>query len=139
MLSQYYDMGRQTLWNPSNGTSRLFMSRVRDWRAELGLPSGIGPMRADECRLDPVLFKAFAEALLARHRSTGDDVTAGPPEDFVATVLVLAERAGIEVTWPPDDGLAGDVRDPAAGASSEGAWAAALRRKSREAGRVMPA
>ncbi|MFF7023209.1 DUF6086 family protein [Streptomyces klenkii] len=29
--------------NPSNGASRLFMSQVSVYQAELGLPSGIGP------------------------------------------------------------------------------------------------
>lgn len=54
-MSQYYDMGDQTLWNPSNGASRLFMSQVSVYQAELGLPSGIGPMQADECQIDPLV------------------------------------------------------------------------------------
>lgn len=39
-MSQYYDVGDQTLWNPSNGASRLFMSQVSVYQAELGLPAG---------------------------------------------------------------------------------------------------
>ncbi|MFE7268935.1 DUF6086 family protein [Streptomyces sp. NPDC057592] len=27
-MSQYYKLSDQTLWNPSNGASRLFMSQV---------------------------------------------------------------------------------------------------------------
>ncbi|WP_435888571.1 DUF6086 family protein [Streptomyces niveus] len=44
-MSQYYDVGDQTLWNPSNAASRLFMSQVSVYQAELGLPSGIAGCR----------------------------------------------------------------------------------------------
>nr|WP_234326743.1 DUF6086 family protein [Streptomyces sp. NRRL S-337] len=50
-LIQYYDLDDQTLWNPSNGVSRLFMSQVGVYQAELRMPSGIGAMQADECPL----------------------------------------------------------------------------------------
>ncbi|MCF2130476.1 DUF6086 family protein [Strepomyces sp. STD 3.1] len=64
-------MGDRTLWNPSNGASRLFMSQVTVYQADVGLPSGIGPMEADECQIDPVAFAAFVDALLAWHSQTG--------------------------------------------------------------------
>lgn len=140
-VSQYYDMGDQTLWNPSNGASRLFLRQVALHEAELGLPSGIGPMEADECRIDPTGFKAFVDALLARHRSTRHAVMIALSEGFVATVLVLAERAGIEVAWKSSDGATGDelrdVQVPAPPAPDQEAWAAALRQKSRELDRFM--
>ncbi|SCK24669.1 hypothetical protein YWIDRAFT_05280 [Streptomyces sp. SceaMP-e96] len=140
-MSQYYDMGDQTLWNPSNGASRLFMSQVSVYQAELGLPSGIGPMQADECQIDPSAFKAFVDALLAWHRRMSHAVMAALSEGFVATVMVLAERAGIEVDWHPADlaesGALMDVQVPTALDSSEGSRAAALRQKSRELGRFM--
>jgi hypothetical protein len=64
-------------------------------------------------------------------------------EGFVATVLVLADRAGIEVNWQParfaDDGGLNDVQVPTTPVSPEGAWAAALQHKSRELGRFMAA
>ncbi|MFG2946218.1 DUF6086 family protein [Streptomyces adustus] len=140
-MSQYYDMGDQTLWNPSNGASRLFMGQVGVYQAQLGLPSGIGPMQADECQIDPVVFKAFVDALLAWHRGTSHGVMAALSEAFVATVLVLAERAGIEVNWQSagfaERGGLKDVQVPAAPDSSDEARAAALQRKSRELGRFM--
>ncbi|MGW6506018.1 DUF6086 family protein [Streptomyces niveus] len=142
-MSQYYDVGDQTLWNPSNGASRLFMSQVSVYQAELGLPSGIGPMRADECQIDPLVFEEFVDALLAWHRRTSHEVVAALSEGFIAAVLVLAERAGIEVNWLPagstEDGGLKDVQAPAAADSSEGTWAAALQRKSRDLARFMAA
>ncbi|WDT59807.1 DUF6086 family protein [Streptomyces sp. G7(2002)] len=140
-VSQYFDMGDQTLWNPSNGASRLFMSQVHVYQAEVGLPSGIGPMKADECQIDPVPFKAFVDALLAWHRRTSHAVMAALAEGFVAAVLVLAERAGIEVNWQPAGFVEGgefkDVQVPAVPDCSGEAWAAALQRKSRELSRFM--
>ncbi|MEV6576050.1 DUF6086 family protein [Streptomyces sp. NPDC051577] len=142
-MSQYYDMGDQTLWNPSNGASRLFISQVSVYQAELGLPSGIGPMQADECQIDPLVFKDFVDALIAWHRRTSHAVMTALSEGFVATVLVLAERAGIEVNWlttgSTEDGGLRDVQVPAAPVASERAWATALQDKSRKLGRFMAA
>ncbi|AWI31978.1 hypothetical protein E3E14_24525 [Streptomyces sp. ICN441] len=38
-LSQNFDMGDETLWNPSNGASRMFRRQVAVFEAEPGLPS----------------------------------------------------------------------------------------------------
>ncbi|MFF0390240.1 DUF6086 family protein [Kitasatospora sp. NPDC004615] len=142
-MSQYYDIGDETVWNPSNGASRLFMSQVSVYQTELGLRSGIGPMQADECQIDPVVFKEFVDALLAWHRRTTHDVMAALSEGFVVTMLVLAERAGIEVNWQSagsaEDGGLKDVQVPAAPGSAEAAWMAALQHKARELGRFMAA
>ncbi|MFG2697299.1 DUF6086 family protein [Kitasatospora sp. NPDC048407] len=142
-MSQYYDIGDETVWNPSNGASRLFMSQVSVYQTELGLRSGIGPMQADECQIDPVVFKEFVDALLAWHRRTTHDVMAALSEGFVVTMLVLAERAGIEVNWQSagsaEDGGLKDVQVPAAPGSAEAARMAALQHKARELGRFMAA
>ncbi|MFE4642377.1 DUF6086 family protein [Streptomyces sp. NPDC056730] len=140
-VSQYYEMGDQTLWNPSNGASRLFLRQVDLHQDELGQPSGIGPMEADACQIDPVVFEAFVDALLARHRRTSHAVMTALSEGFVATVLVLAERAGIEVRWQAADAAGNggreDVQVPAAPRPTGEAWMAALRQRSRELGRFM--
>ncbi|WP_438319755.1 DUF6086 family protein (plasmid) [Streptomyces sp. HUAS TT3] len=47
------------------------------------------------------MFEAFVGALLAWHRRTSHAVTAALSQGFVVTVLVLAERAGIQVEWQP--------------------------------------
>ncbi|MFD7080631.1 DUF6086 family protein [Streptomyces sp. NPDC059918] len=75
-MSQYYDMGDQTLWNPSNGASRLFMSQVNVYQSELGLPRPASDSCADECQVDPLVFKAFIDALPAWHRGTSHAVMA---------------------------------------------------------------
>ncbi|MFE0648485.1 DUF6086 family protein [Streptomyces sp. NPDC059534] len=108
-MSQYFDIGDETLWNPSNGASRMFQRQVAVFEAELGLPSGIGPMENDECQIDPAVFETFVNALLARHRATTHRILIALSEGFTATVLVLATRAGIGVDWP---GLGSEPEGP---------------------------
>lgn len=135
-MSQYYDLGDRTLWNPSNRASRLFMSQVTVYQAEVGLPSGIGPMEADECQIDPIAFAAFVDALLAWHSKTRHAVMATLSEGFVATVLALAELANIEVSWlggsRAESHYLKSASDPRAKE-----WTAALQQKSLELVRHM--
>lgn len=91
-MSQYFDMGNETLWNPSSGASRMFQRQVAVFEAELDLPSGIGPMENDECQVSPDTFEAFVNALLTKHRSASHFVWLALAEGFTVTVLVLAER-----------------------------------------------
>ncbi|MFI6285041.1 DUF6086 family protein [Streptomyces sp. NPDC051018] len=144
-MSQYYELGDTTLWNPSNGASRLFIRQVEVFQAELGVPSGIGPQEADEYRIDPAAFGVFVNALVARHRRTSHGVVLALSEGFLATTLALAERAGIEVCWTPPPPAPGegfrDVQVPAPAGAPLGAgdddWADRLRRKAREMDRLM--
>ncbi|MEU2490941.1 DUF6086 family protein [Streptomyces sp. NPDC007883] len=135
-MSQYYDLGDRTLWNPSNGASRLFMSQVTVYQAEVGLPSGIGPMEADECQIDPVAFAAFVDALLAWHSETRHAVMATLSEGFVATVLALAEVANIEVSWQAAERAESHYLKTASDPHAK-EWRAALQQKSRELVRHM--
>ncbi|MCX3287239.1 DUF6086 family protein [Streptomyces sp. NEAU-H22] len=145
-MSQYFDIGDETLWNPSNGVARMFQRQVAVFEAELALPSGIGPMENDECQIDPETFETFVNALLATHRRTSHAIWLALSEGFIATVLVLAERAAIKVAWerhgaapeaPLEDVQVSTVTGMSAPAEGA-AWAAGLREKSRELGRRMP-
>ncbi|MFI8531195.1 DUF6086 family protein [Streptomyces aquilus] len=114
-MSQYFDVGDETLWNPSNGAARLFLRHVRLYEEELGVPSGFGPMENDECEIDPAAFATYVDALLDLHDRTRHSIIDALSEGFVATVLVLAGRAGIEPRHPaPTDRLTGltDVQVP---------------------------
>ncbi|MBM9504368.1 DUF6086 family protein [Actinacidiphila acididurans] len=109
-MSQYFELGEQTLWNPSNGAARLFLRQVSVFEAELGLPSGIGPMRNDDCQIDPAALKTFVDALLRQYFLTSHRILIALSEGFIATVLVLAERAGVEAGWPTDSDAPEDDR-----------------------------
>ncbi|MEW2128995.1 DUF6086 family protein [Streptomyces sp. NPDC005435] len=144
-MSQDFILGDETLWNPSNGASRLFLRQVELFEAELGLPSGIGPMECDESRIDPALFGAFTHALLARHRRTTHTVILTLSEGFTTTVLVLAERAGIDLDWAelaaPPRGPRSDVQISAGTGmptpATPEAWATSLREKAARLSRHM--
>ncbi|MFD5346744.1 DUF6086 family protein [Streptomyces anulatus] len=135
-MSQYYKLGGQTLWNPSNGASRLFMSQVTVYQAEVGLPSGISPTEADECLIDPIAFAAFVDALLAWHSETRHAVMATLSEGFVATVLALAEIANIEVSWQAAERAQSHYLKTASDPHAK-EWTDALEQKSRELVRHM--
>ncbi|MFE7358218.1 DUF6086 family protein [Streptomyces sp. NPDC057543] len=130
-MSHYYDLGDQTLWNPSNGASRLFLSQVTVYQTEVGLPSGIGPMEADECQIDPIAFAAFVDALLAWHSKTRHAIMATLSEGFVATVLALAEKANIEVNWQAAERAESRYLKTASDTHAK-EWTAALQQKSHE-------
>lgn len=55
-MSRHYDVGDETVWNPSNGAARLFHAQLTLFEAELGIPSGIGPL--------PGSYEALREAEL---------------------------------------------------------------------------
>jgi hypothetical protein len=101
-VSQYFVVGDETLWNPANGVSRMFRRQVEVFEAEWELASGIGPMENDECQISPTTFEAFVNALLTRHLRTSHPIMLALSEGFTATTLVLAERAGITLDWPPE-------------------------------------
>ncbi|MEU6373445.1 DUF6086 family protein [Streptomyces sp. NPDC046909] len=138
-MSQYFELDGETLWNPSNGAARLFLAQVRVYEEEVGVPSGFGPMENDECQVDPAALAPFADALIALHDRTRHAVVDALSEGFVATVLVLAERAGIEVRRPvvADGGLEGlrDVQVPLSDAEDR---AVRLRERTGLLGRRMP-
>ncbi|NBE50571.1 DUF6086 family protein [Streptomyces boluensis] len=123
-MSQYFECDGVTLWNPSNGVAGLFLRQVALYEVELGSASGIGPMEDDEATVDPLALRAFATALLARYGRTRHPVLMALSDGFVATALVLADRAGAAPAAEAFD---------AAGA----ARAAVLRERAQELGRAM--
>ncbi|MFI6741553.1 DUF6086 family protein [Nonomuraea sp. NPDC050451] len=114
-MSQYFQVGDQVLWNPSNGVARLFMRSAEALAPETGLPTGLGPMESDECQIDLTAFAAFVGALIERYERSNHPILRSLMEGFIATALVLVERGGAELPhsdvnddpWPP----AGPVRD----------------------------
>ncbi|MEU3889446.1 DUF6086 family protein [Streptomyces sp. NPDC029041] len=145
-MSMYFDMGDETLWNPSNGAGRLFVRQVEVFEAELGLPSGIGHEHAgdpDTLEVDPAVYAEFARRLVAWHGRTGHSVILALSEGFVATAVALARRAGIEVEIPPSGlghmagGVRSDVQVPGDPRTAPAAVLTALDTRAREVDRWM--
>jgi len=138
-MSQYFDMGDETLWNPSNGAAQLFVRQVRLYEDVLGVPSGIGTVKNDEYQVDPVGYEAFVGALLAWRDRTNHSVIDALSAGFIATALALGDRARIDVSWPePRIGYEGgrDLQAPAP-ASTQPTWTDTAREQARELDRTM--
>ncbi|WP_449657538.1 DUF6086 family protein [Streptomyces gibsoniae] len=79
-------------------------------------------VNARECQIDPVALGTFVDTLVQQHVRTNHAVLIALSEGFIATMLVLARRAGIELTWPPDDApdprTIADIQVPSAAADS---------------------
>ncbi|WP_405854572.1 DUF6086 family protein [Streptomyces sp. NBC_01515] len=114
-MSMYFDIGDETLWNPSNGSGRLFLRQLEVFEAALNLPSGIGQGKhwgdPDTLEVDPAAYAEFVHALVAWHCRTGHSVILALSEGFVATAVALARRAGTEVELPEPE--AGHIGGPA--------------------------
>ncbi|MGW1952589.1 DUF6086 family protein [Streptomyces sp. NPDC001920] len=146
-MSMYFDLGDETLWNPSNGAGRLFLRQVEVFEAELETASGIGRGRhggdPDTCEVDPAVYAKFVRALVAWHCRTGHSVILALSEGFVATAVALARRAGIEVTVPESGsdvgggGVRHDVQVPRSPRTASAADVTALDTRAREMDRWM--
>ncbi|KQY36371.1 MULTISPECIES: DUF6086 family protein [Nocardia] len=138
-MSQYYELDGTTLWNPSNGASRLFLNQVGFFEEELGVSSGIGPMESDACEVTPVVLEVFLATVLAWRGRTGNAVVQALSDGFLATLLVIAERAGITMSWAAlADGGTGGMQDvqvrssPLSGDGGEFEWSATVREHARQ-------
>ncbi|GHH12033.1 DUF6086 family protein [Streptomyces rubradiris] len=146
-MSMNFDIGDETLWNPSNSAGRLFLRQVGVFEAELGLPSGIGPGKywgdPSTLEVDPAVFARFTRGLVAWYCQTGHAVIHALSEGFAATVVALARRAGIDVEMPEAGpghvcgGSQSDVQVPGNPLAASAAVVAALDTRARETDRWM--
>ncbi|MER7170053.1 DUF6086 family protein [Streptomyces mesophilus] len=146
-MSMYFDVGGETLWNPSSGAGRLFVRQVEVFEAEIGLPSGIGQGKywgdPDTLEVDPVAFAEFVRGLVVWHCGTGHSVILALSEGFVAVSVALARRAGIEVELPRPEsghvcgGVRHDVQVPGRPPAESAAVVASLDARVREMDRSM--
>jgi len=96
-VSQYFQVGDLVLWNPANRVAELFVRTSEAVAPTAGLPTGIGPVVADEYQIDLDTFTAFTDALVHRYRSSSHTILRSLLEGFIATALVMVERAGRSV------------------------------------------
>lgn len=133
-MSQYYALDGVTLWNVSNGASRLFLGQVALFEEEVGFPSGIGPMVGDEAQIGAEPFEAFVAGVLAWRGRTNHAVLAALSDGLIATLVVLAERSGVVVRWPAQPGGVEERHDmqvPSPGLEEDG-WELRIHGRARE-------
>ncbi|MFC0033666.1 DUF6086 family protein [Micromonospora chaiyaphumensis] len=112
-MSQYFQVGRTVLWNPSNGVAQLFARNVEAVAGAVEVPTGIAPEVNDEYEIDLVAFTAFVDALVRRYRSSTHRILRALIEDVAALGIVMVERGGGTVAALAEPASAFDPRDVA--------------------------
>ncbi|MEV5575979.1 DUF6086 family protein [Spirillospora sp. NPDC052269] len=93
-MSQYFQIDERVLWNPATGVAQVFLRAAESFSTLTRLPSGLGPMQADECEIDLEVFSAFVDALVRRYMRSNHVVLRSLMEGFLATAIVLVDRGG---------------------------------------------
>jgi len=123
-MSQYFDVGERTLWNPSNGPGTLYVRTVAALEPLAGVPSGIGvgrwgPGDPDSHGIDLPVFTEFVNALVRCYRDGNHRILRALVESPLAVSIVLVQRAGgaVEALAEPPGVADRDIRTgPAAAA-----------------------
>ena len=92
-MSQYFRAGDVVL-NPSNRVAELFVRSSEAVAPLVATPTGIGAMHADDYDVDLDVFVGFVDALTAQYLSSSHPILRSLLEGFLATALVLVDRAG---------------------------------------------
>ncbi|WP_027346798.1 DUF6086 family protein [Hamadaea tsunoensis] len=93
-MSQNFRIGRRILWNPSNRVARLFLDVAAAAAGIAEKPVGLRDTGADEHEVDLATFEAFVNALVRTYLGSNHPILRALLEDFLATALVLVNRAG---------------------------------------------
>ena len=96
-MSQYFQVGDLILWNPSNRVAELFVRTSEAVAPLVAAPTGIDAMHADEYEVDLDAFVGFIDALVKQYVSSSHAILRSLLEGFLATSLVLVDRAGRSV------------------------------------------
>ncbi|WP_327290303.1 DUF6086 family protein [Streptomyces sp. NBC_01198] len=82
------------LWRADDRVAGLFLGHAALFADFLGVPSGIGNIVNGECPVDGSLLDAFCVASLAEYGATVQGIQRALTVGFIATALVLLDRAG---------------------------------------------
>ncbi|WP_155368449.1 DUF6086 family protein [Catellatospora vulcania] len=96
-MSQYFSIGDQDLWNPASRVGQLFYRTAGVMAQLVDTPHGLHDTEQDEYQVDPVQFMAFVDALARCHLSSTHTALRTLISGFLATAVVLTERAGLAV------------------------------------------
>ncbi|KAB2349712.1 hypothetical protein F8566_13255 [Actinomadura rudentiformis] len=78
------------------GVSHLFVRAAESFALHVDLPSGLGPMQADECEINMETFTLFIDALIREYARSNHVILRSLMEGFLATGMALVERGGGE-------------------------------------------
>jgi len=104
-MSQYFQVGDQVVWNPALGVGELYARMAEAIAPLVDVPTGVGPVVADEYQLDLPVFQTFVESLIQRFEKATHSELRGMTGGFIATSVVMLERSGVQVAPLTDDHL----------------------------------
>ncbi|MGW3769590.1 DUF6086 family protein [Actinomadura verrucosospora] len=93
-MSQFFQIGERVLWNPATGVAQVFLRAAESFATLTDLPTGLGPMEADECEIDIDVFSAFVDTLIDRYTRSNHVILRSLMQGFTATAIVLVTRGG---------------------------------------------
>ena len=99
-MSQYFQVGAEVVWNPSNGVGLLFVRSAEALGLLVEVPTGIAAEDADEWAIDMPAFEVFVGELVGRYAESTHLILRSLMEGFIVTALVLVERGGGRVSEP---------------------------------------
>jgi hypothetical protein len=93
-MSYIFEAGDTTVWSPALRVGSLFVTMAECLAAWEGVPTGLSAMASDFYEIDVDVFGAFVQTLL-NDSSAGHPVYDQVLDGFIATCLVMLERAGV--------------------------------------------
>ncbi|MFI1097330.1 DUF6086 family protein [Streptomyces sp. NPDC020917] len=102
------------LWRADNRVAGLFLGHAALFAQLLGVSSGIGDVVNGECCVDTSVLNTFCAVALAEYGATDQGIQRTLTVGFIATALVLLDRAGRPVpacVAPEQQAAWGALRD----------------------------
>jgi uncharacterized protein DUF6086 len=93
-VSYVFDIGNATVWSPALRIGSLFVTMAESLAAWKGTPSGLSAMASDYYEIDSDVFSTFVQTL-ARDDSAAHEIFGALTHGFIATCLVMLDRAGV--------------------------------------------
>ncbi|GAA3233690.1 DUF6086 family protein [Dactylosporangium siamense] len=99
-MSQYFDdvTTGQTLWNPATRVAQLFFRMTGALEPVAARPCGIVDLEIDEYAVDPEVFAAFVDALVAEYLASNHPIFKSMLGGYLPQAMVMVERSGRAVT-----------------------------------------
>ncbi len=97
-VSCLFEIGDTVLWNPSNTVACIFKGEAEAIASAFHVASGLGDIIEDQCEVDLPAFEKFLAEAMRQYHQTAHPILRSLMTGFIATALVLAERAGGRLT-----------------------------------------
>ncbi|MFK0111273.1 DUF6086 family protein [Streptomyces sp. NPDC091217] len=92
----------RVLWEPQEAVARLFRGHLETVSGLLGAPSRIRDLPDGNCAVDIPGLEEFCDRAIAEYHRSDQGIFRSLTVGFIATVMVLLDRAGCPMPDVPD-------------------------------------